>query len=198
MEEKQESNWMKHVRDEIRIGNVGDSFYGDLLPNAIIELAEVFDKQGHSGMSAGIVSRAFYELANWRVLSPLTNDPEEWRAFDGVFTKPCRQSKRQPSAFSEDGGKTYRTTGDDKVYVSAEKNCEEDVEPCEEDEEWIPVSVETLKVLNQLRRPKESYDMAIGYLIDLYETEKILYEALGGKTHDGLGQTSRSETKHGN
>lgn len=54
----------------------------------------------------------------------------------------------------------------------------------DDDITWITISVETLKALNKLRKPKESYEDVILYLIELYQTEKMLYERLGGVKFD--------------
>lgn len=119
--EKTESSWIAHVKRELRLGKVDSSLYGKLLPDAILELAEVFDRQNHSGMSASITSQIFCELVKWNPLSPLTNDPEEWNDVSAAFEKPYWQSRRKPSAFSNDGGITYRITEKDEIYTSADK-----------------------------------------------------------------------------
>lgn len=55
-----------------------DAMYGELLPNAVLELLEVFSKQGHSGMSASVTIGLFKTLAEHKPLTPLTDDPNQW------------------------------------------------------------------------------------------------------------------------
>ena len=62
-----------------------DSDYGGLIGKAVMELMGVFEKQGHSGMSAPIVASLFHKLANYKPLGPITGKDEEWgdvRDFD--------------------------------------------------------------------------------------------------------------------
>jgi len=87
-----------------------DSDYGDLIGEAVMELIEVFSKQGHSGMSAPYVASIFNKLANFEPLLPITGKEEEWGDVadyndDG---EPWYQNKRC-SALFKDGkdGKPY-------------------------------------------------------------------------------------------
>jgi len=44
----------------------------------ILELLDVFAKQGHSGFSADYALTIFNELVNFRTISPLTGEDSEW------------------------------------------------------------------------------------------------------------------------
>lgn len=44
----------------------------------VIELLEVFAKQGHSGSSAPFAISLFKSLANYEPISPLTGEDDEW------------------------------------------------------------------------------------------------------------------------
>lgn len=80
-----------------------DSDYDGMLGTAVMELVETFAKQGHSGYSAHCVIDLFSTVASYKPLEPITSDPDEWfMPVDGVW-----QSKRRPSTFSRDGGKTW-------------------------------------------------------------------------------------------
>lgn len=85
-----------------------DSAYDGMLGTAILELVDVFAKQGHSGLSAALVSSAFYELAQYKPLTPLTYGPDEW----GEVGTDLWQNKRNPSVFSEDRGATHYSVED--------------------------------------------------------------------------------------
>jgi hypothetical protein len=103
------------ARYELELGGLfsKDSDYEGMLGEAVMELISKFADQGHSGFSAGMTAHLFSELAAFKPLTELTDNPAEWtyiseqdpRTPDG--TGDLWQSKRCPSAFSEDGGKTY-------------------------------------------------------------------------------------------
>jgi len=86
-----------------------DSDYGGLIGEAVMELIEVFSKQGHSGMSAPYVASIFNKLANFEPLLPITGKDEEWGDVNDMRNgKPWYQNKRC-SALFKDGkdGKPY-------------------------------------------------------------------------------------------
>lgn len=79
-------------------------FYGGMTGRAVMDLVSLFAEQDHSGLSASLVADLFRQLVMFEPLGPLTDDPDEWmEVTDGLW-----QSRRKPSAFSRDGGKTYR------------------------------------------------------------------------------------------
>lgn len=114
-EKWQPSNLEKHAKSELEKAGFfdtgKDNLYDGMLGKAVLDLVKIFGKQGHSGMSAAITRQVFGILANWKVLSPLTNDPTEWNDIthkygqDGKVT--TYQSRRMPSAFSDDNLKTW-------------------------------------------------------------------------------------------
>jgi hypothetical protein len=98
---------IEHARQELEAAGMfsekGD-FYGGMTGKSVMELIEVFSNQGHSGMSAGIVSSIFNKLADFKPLGPLTGRDEEWsEAWDDVL-----QNKRCSGVFKhKDGRCTY-------------------------------------------------------------------------------------------
>ena len=70
-------------------------FYGGETGKAVMELIEVFSKQGHSGMSAGVVSSLFNKLANYLPLGPITGEDNEW----GEVSDNLYQNKRCSAIF---------------------------------------------------------------------------------------------------
>ena len=46
-------------------------FYGGMTGKAVLELIEVFAKQGHSGMSASVVRQLFNTLAKFEIINPV-------------------------------------------------------------------------------------------------------------------------------
>ena len=90
----------------------GDEMLGDynkMVADAVMELIEIFAKQGHSGFSAGMARELFNELANYKALTPLTDDPDEWNDVSdiGGIDYLMWQNKRDSMNFSKDGGETW-------------------------------------------------------------------------------------------
>ena len=50
----------------------------DMVKKDVLQLIEVFARQGHSGMSAPYVLNVFQRLARFEPLSPLTGEDSEW------------------------------------------------------------------------------------------------------------------------
>lgn len=76
---------INHAKKELEIAGLfskEEDFYGGMTGEAVMELIEVFSKQGHSGMSASIVADLFHKLANYEQLQPLTGKDEEWGLLD--------------------------------------------------------------------------------------------------------------------
>ena len=58
----------------------------DMVKKDVLQLIEVFARQGHSGMSAPYVLNVFQRLARFEPLSPLTGEDSEWtETSDGIF-----------------------------------------------------------------------------------------------------------------
>ena len=69
-----------HAKTELELAGFfdKDSDYGGMIGEAVMELIEVFAKQGHSGMSAPYVANIFNQLAKYEALQPITGKDEEW------------------------------------------------------------------------------------------------------------------------
>lgn len=109
------SNLVEHARFELRRAGMYDSSedneYNKLVADAVMELMEVFAKQGHSGFSAGMTLGIFKEVANFKPLSPISSDPSEWME----VSPDTWQNTRRCSTFSRDGGKTWYDLDDPKL-----------------------------------------------------------------------------------
>ncbi len=103
---------IEHAKLELELSglfNEEGDFYGGATGKAVMELIEVFAKQGHSGMSAPIIADLFKRLANYEPLQPITGKDEEWGDVrdlgDGV---PYYQNKRCSALFKDgEDGKPY-------------------------------------------------------------------------------------------
>ena len=99
-----------HAKLELEIAGLlseeGD-FYGGMTGKAVLELMEVFAKQGHSGMSAPIVVDLFKRLANHEPLGPITGEDNEWNDIkDYGNGQPYFQNKRESGIFKHTDGRT--------------------------------------------------------------------------------------------
>lgn len=108
-----------HARRELQL--IGEE--EDVI-NWMVAVVEKFASYGHSGGSAEVCIPRLNQLLLFENLSALTNDPDEWidRSVESGG-HPMWQSKRNPQAFSEDGGQTY--------YLLSER--ENATKP-----EWVP------------------------------------------------------------
>jgi len=100
------SNLINHAKEELTIAGLfdKDADYGGALAESVMELIEVFSKQGHSGHSASMVSNLFDKLSRFKPISPLTGKDDEWvEITDGMF-----QNKRNGAVFKDgNDGKAY-------------------------------------------------------------------------------------------
>lgn len=113
---------VKHAETELRLAGLfdADSDYGGALGTAVLELVKAFAAQGHSGFSAGMVRELFSTLSNWKTLTPLTSNPDEWMCVTEEMLPngagPMWQSKRSPGFFSRDGGATWYDLDDPTTW----------------------------------------------------------------------------------
>lgn len=116
MRESLSENLCAFAKRELDIAGLfdRDSDYNGMLGKAVMELMQTFAEQGHSGASAALTVDIFDKLASWKPLTELTDNPDEWQKVSDWYGGPEKdlvgmeyQSKRSPSCFSSDGGKTY-------------------------------------------------------------------------------------------
>lgn len=103
-------SFREHAEREMRLAGFydEDSDYGGMIPGAVLALVEAHSKEGHSGGSHELVIEIFKKVICFKTLTPLTSNYEEWFKHDHqVGGVDCWQSIRCPSAFSQDGGKTW-------------------------------------------------------------------------------------------
>lgn len=109
--ESTESNFVTWAREELDRAGLFDesSDYGGMLGEEVMRLVESFAEAGHSGFSAQMAASIFTQLAAWKPLGPLTDDPGEWMhiAEEMAGQADLWQSRRNPACFSNDGGKTF-------------------------------------------------------------------------------------------
>lgn len=122
------SNLVEHARRELTlIGEEPETVEGYL------KVVQAFADMGHSGGSASVAIPVLHELLQFKNLTPLTDDPEEWynhspETWGDPNGKGVWQNKRNSAAFSPDGGKTYTLLSDrsedsaeQRIYTSVHK-----------------------------------------------------------------------------
>lgn len=85
----------------------------------VLELLEVFSKQGHSGTSGLYVIELLYLLASYKPILPLTGEDSEWtEVADGVYQNiRCSRVFKQADRFD---GQAYDIEG--KIFYTVEKD----------------------------------------------------------------------------
>ncbi len=101
---------VEHARRELDL--CGQTAEDPEYAASIVKAVEAFASYGHSGGSAAVAVEQLSRLLRFQALSPLTADPAEWFDHGEMSGTPLWQSKRDPSAFSEDGGATYYLVDD--------------------------------------------------------------------------------------
>ena len=95
----------------------------------VMALVRRYEKQNHNDKTGSFVVEAFSTLTQRLPLTPITDDPEEWDKFEverknvetqEVEKRTIWQSKRAPSLFSEDEGKTFTDQRTGKVGESVD------------------------------------------------------------------------------
>lgn len=103
---------INHAKTELEIAGLFDKegdFYEGATGKAVMELIEVFSKQGHSGASAPMVASIFHKLANYEPLGPITGKDEEWGDVRDIGNGKSWYQNKRCSALFKDGkdGKPY-------------------------------------------------------------------------------------------
>ena len=103
------SNLIHHAQNELRAIGMLDS--GDEMNQAmaqnILELVEVFSKQGHSGFSANYAVAILSQLLSYKPLAPITGADAEWHDVSDVSGEPMWQNKRASFIFKGADGRAY-------------------------------------------------------------------------------------------
>lgn len=92
---------VQHAKDELE--RAGTFREDPAFAQCILSAVAAFGSYSHSGTSAAVGIHAVNELLQFKALSPLTSNPDEWMEVqEGLW-----QSRRDPSYFSSDGGETW-------------------------------------------------------------------------------------------
>jgi hypothetical protein len=96
---------VEHAKRELELS--GQWAEDPAYSQSIVASVAAFASYGHSGGSASIAIEQLHRLLQFRTLSPITSDPEEWEDRTEMSSSPLWQNKRDSAAFSNDGGHTW-------------------------------------------------------------------------------------------
>lgn len=113
------TNLTEYAQKELELAGLFDptSDYDGMLGTAVLDIIKLFAGQGHSGMSAAMVTELATKLMRYEPLTPLTYGPEEWIDQSEASGRPCWQNNRDFKVFSYDGGLTHERLSDSKEPV---------------------------------------------------------------------------------
>lgn len=125
------SNLIEHARRELAAAGFkvepGRPVIQKMIVEDVLELLEVFSKQGHSGSSAPMIAGLFTKLAAYEPLVPLTGKPDEWiEVSEGlwqnircshVFKDATKAWDIDGVIFEDDDGCRY-TNSDSRITVT--------------------------------------------------------------------------------
>jgi hypothetical protein len=90
-------------------------WYNQMVGINAYEVCKCFCRQGHSGMSANFTIYLITKLLKGELLSPLTNDPDEWNDVTGMSNEKLYQSKRRSSCFTKNMTTYYDIDDEDNM-----------------------------------------------------------------------------------
>ncbi len=98
-----------------RIGMTDDGDMNGTMRKHLLHMVKEFADEGHSGFSASYALQCLKKLLNFKPLSPLTGEDDEWTDVSSISGVPHYQNKRCGSVF-KDGkdGQAYDIDG--KVF----------------------------------------------------------------------------------
>lgn len=96
-----------------RIGMVDDGDMNGAMRKHLVHMVKEFSEEGHSGFSASYAINCLKRLLNFKPLSPLTGEDDEWADVSEISGNTLYQNKRCYSVFKDKDG-AYDTNG--KVF----------------------------------------------------------------------------------
>lgn len=101
------SNLINHAKRELNLiyphADLGPEDLDFMAQACVLELIEVFAKQGHSGSSAPYVINLFSKLASFKPVTPLEDNDEDW-----IEVGPnIWQNRRDAAVFKDEDNRPY-------------------------------------------------------------------------------------------
>lgn len=108
-------NWAKNELDRLLVDDE-DGMQKEV-NESIIEVVEVFSKQGHSGFSASYALEMISRLLSWKPITSLTGDESEWNdVSDYCDGRSVQQNNRCSAVFRDNNDNTSAHYVDGKVF----------------------------------------------------------------------------------
>lgn len=169
----------------------------------ILDIIKLFSSQGHSGFSAGYSLNILKRLLDYKPLSAITGDEDEWEQLN-YSPDLAYQNKRCPSLFRDADGKVYnveaRIFSDDNGHTWY--NCKESREYVELPYE-VPAKPECIIIDNMQERNSVMVNIcniiiALGGKIEKFDdiTEETLIETILSKNKFNELEQKLIETYH--
>ena len=169
----------------------------------ILDIIKLFSSQGHSGFSAGYSLNILKRLLDYKPLSAITGDEDEWEQLN-YSPDLAYQNKRCPSLFRDADGKVYnveaRVFSDDNGHTWY--NCKESREYVELPYE-VPAKPECVIIDNMQERNSVMVNIcniiiALGGKIEKFDdiTEETLIETILSKNKFNELEQKLIETYH--
>lgn len=98
-----------------RIGMTEEDEYNGMMRRHLLHMVKEFSDEGHSGFSASYALQCLKKLLNFKPLSPLTGEDDEWSDVTKISGVPHYQNKRCSSVF-KDGKDSQAYDIDAKVF----------------------------------------------------------------------------------
>lgn len=104
---------VSYAEDELnRIGMTDDGDMNGMMRKHILHMVKEFADEGHSGYSASYALQCLKKLLNFKPLSPLTGEDDEWTEVTEISGYPHYQNKRCGSVFKNGkDGEAYDIDG---------------------------------------------------------------------------------------
>lgn len=115
------SNLVDYAKKEVDLARAnGIDEYTDEVLKDVLELVEVFSKQGHSGLSANMTLSYFSRLADFKPIRALTGDESEWgtEASESQNNRAYQVFRRDDGTAFDVNAKTFSDDGGDSWYTN--------------------------------------------------------------------------------
>ena len=109
-------SFIEWAKKELDLLNKDKDGMQALMNRNLLEILKVFDKQGHSGFSASYLRRALHRLLDWKPLTPLTGEDDEWSVCSSINGKITEQNIRCSAVFRYNRDNSTAHYIDGKVY----------------------------------------------------------------------------------
>ena len=109
------SNLVSYAESEMdRIGLTNEDEYNGMMREHILKMVKLFAEEGHSGFSGRYALDLLTKLLDFKPLTPLTGEDDEWTDISDYGDSPSYQNKRYSSVFKNPDGEAYDING--KVF----------------------------------------------------------------------------------